>query len=153
MDENVVKPWFQDGLRFQCTGCGKCCTGTPGYVFLSHSDVERLKERFQCETEDFLQRFTRYVDGQYALLDRPGSYDCIFLKDNKCTVYENRPTQCRTFPWWIHNLRGPEDWEEAGKRCEGINHADAPVVPALHIETQCLSYLDNLLDQNFEFDE
>lgn len=148
-----ITPWFQEGLRFQCTGCGKCCTGSPGYVFLSQTDIERLSHHFQCSPTDFTKKMTRFVDGQYALLDRPGSYDCIFLQNNQCSVYENRPTQCRTFPWWIHHLRGPSDWEEAATRCEGINHKDAPVIPASHIEAECLSYLDNLLDQNFEFDE
>jgi len=150
MDE-VEEPWFDAGLKFKCTGCGKCCTGSPGYVFLSNADLERFAAHFQCSIEEFMQRYTRFVEGQYALLDRPETYDCIFLADKKCTVYEARPTQCRTFPWWVHHLREPKDWEEAAIRCEGINHPDAPVVPSLHIQEQCLTYLDNLLDQNFSF--
>ena len=149
MDEEV-KPWFEDGLRFKCTGCGKCCTGSPGYVFLSHTDLARLSAHFQLTEVEFTQKHTRYIDGQYALLDREESYDCTFLKNKQCSVYEARPTQCRTFPWWVHNLREPGDWEEAAKRCEGINHPDAPVVSSLHIQEQCLTYLDNLLDQNFD---
>ncbi len=153
MDEAIKEeeevPWFENGLRFKCTGCGKCCTGSPGYVYLSLEDLKRLSAHFHLTEEDFLKKYARQIDDQYALLDRPGTYDCIFLRDNKCTVYDARPTQCRTFPWWIHNLRNPEDWEEAAKRCEGINHPEAPLVPSLHIQTECLTYLDNLLDQNF----
>jgi Fe-S-cluster containining protein len=143
------EPWFQEGLRFQCTGCGKCCTGSPGYVFLSHFDLERLAAHFSLSLEEFAKKYTRLIDGQYALLDRLGSEDCIFLEQNRCTVYEARPIQCQTFPWWIHNLREPEDWKEAENRCEGINHPEAPLVPSLEIQAQCLTYLDNLLDQNF----
>lgn len=153
MDTQIAveqEPWFSEGLRFKCTGCGKCCTGSPGYVFLSLGDLERLSLHFGLTQEQFTQKYTRYIDGQYALLDRPTTYDCILLKDNKCTAYEARPTQCRTFPWWIHHLREPSDWEDAAGRCEGINHPDAPVVPSLHIQEQCLTYLDNLLDQNFD---
>ncbi len=148
----VKTPWFDDGLKFKCTGCGACCTGSPGYVYLSKSDLENLAEHLQCTPEEFAKKYTRLIDEQYALLDKPTSYDCIFLMDKKCTVYEARPVQCRTFPWWIHNLREPQDWEEAAKRCEGINHKDAPVVPSLHIQEQCLTYLDNLLEQNFTLD-
>lgn len=148
MDE--IEPWFQEGLRFHCTGCGKCCTGSPGYVYLSQSDLERLSQHFGLSETDFLKQYARSVDGQYALLDRPGSYDCLFLKDKRCAVYEARPTQCRTFPWWIHNLREVSDWEEAALKCEGINHPDAPLVPSLHIQEQCLTYLDNLLGTNFD---
>lgn len=151
VDETTQEPWFKKGLKFQCTGCGKCCTGSPGYVFLSSTDIERFANHFQISPEEFTKQYTRFLDGQYALLDRPGSYDCIFLKDNKCSAYEGRPTQCRTFPWWLHNIRTSEEWEEAGKRCEGINHPEAPVVPSLHIEQQCLTYLDNLIETNFSF--
>jgi Fe-S-cluster containining protein len=145
----TVEPWFEEGLRFKCTGCGGCCTGSPGYVFLSQTDLERLAEHKQMTPEAFAKKYTRLVDDQYALLDHPGNYDCVFLKDKKCTVYEARPTQCRTFPWWVNHLRDEEDWKAAKERCEGIDHPDAPIVPSLHIQEQCLTYLDNLLDQNF----
>lgn len=147
IEQNV--PWFDKGLRFKCTGCGGCCTGSPGYVYLSESDLERLAVHHQLTPQEFAKKYTRLVDGQYALLDRPTTYDCIFLQDKQCTVYEARPVQCRTFPWWIHNLRDEKDWEEAAKRCEGINHPEAPLIPSLHIQEQCLTYLDNLLEQNF----
>ncbi len=143
-------PWFKKGLRFKCTGCGHCCTGSPGYVFLSQSDFAAIADHLQLTHEEFSKRYIRIVDGQPALLDTPGTDACIFLKNNKCSVYNARPVQCRTFPWWIHSIRTPKDWAETAQRCEGINHPDAPVVPALEIETQCATYLDNLIDQNFE---
>ena len=149
--EAVTEVWFAEGLKFKCTGCGKCCTGSPGYVFLSRSDLDRLADHFQLSSAAFARKYTRIVDGQWALLDRKGSADCIFLRDNKCSAYEARPTQCRTYPWWIHNLREKSDWEEEAKHCEGINHVDAPEIPAVVIQEQCLTYLDNLLDQNFTF--
>ena len=149
MDVEKPVPWFDDGLRFKCTGCGKCCTGSPGYVYLSLADLERLAEHFQCTNQEFIAKYGRQVEEQYSLLESETTYDCVFLKDKQCSVYEARPTQCRTFPWWIYNLRDSHDWEEAGKRCEGINHKDAPIVDSLHIQTQCFTYLDNLLEQNF----
>ena len=148
MDE--VKPWFDDGLRFKCTGCGKCCTGSPGYVYLSKKDIDTLADHFNTSKEEFTKKYTRFVDGTYALLDRSGSHDCIFLKNNQCIVYEARPSQCRTFPWWLGHLRTPKDWEEASKRCEGINHPEAPLVPSLKIQVECLTYLDNLIEQIFD---
>jgi Fe-S-cluster containining protein len=145
------KPWFQEGLKFKCTGCGKCCTGAPGYVYLSNTDIKNLSEHFKMSSEDFCKKYTRLVDGIHALLDRAPTYDCIFLENSKCSVYESRPVQCRTFPWWVGNLRTPADWEEAATHCEGIDHEDAPIVPLEHIEKETLTYLDNLIDQNFNF--
>jgi len=37
-------------------------------------------------------------------------------------IYPVRPTQCRTWPFWAGNLRSPADWNEAARRCPGINH-------------------------------
>lgn len=141
-----IEMWFKEGLSFKCTGCGQCCTGSPGYVFLSESDVEKLAEHFSMSIPEFLRKYTRLVDGGSALLDRPGSEDCIFLKNKQCSVYEDRPVQCRTFPWWVQNLRKPEDWQEAAERCEGINHPDAPIVSSEEIQKHCFTYLDNLSD-------
>jgi Fe-S-cluster containining protein len=149
MDEIKEVPWFDDGLKFKCTGCGQCCTGSDGYVFLSNLDIRNLSEHLSLPENQFKQKYTRSVNGEYALLDQPKSGDCIFLKDNKCSAYEARPVQCRTFPWWVHNLRGPEEWEAAGAHCEGINHPDAPVILGSHIEQQCLSHLGNLLEKSF----
>jgi len=141
------KPWFAQGLKFQCTGCGKCCTGAPGYVFLSSVDLEHLANHLSLDVATFKKKYTVQVDDRIALIDLPGSYDCIFLTNRRCSIYEARPIQCRTFPWWISNLRDPADWEEASKRCEGINHPEAPVVPSLEIEVKCLTYLDNILEE------
>jgi Fe-S-cluster containining protein len=150
VDEINKEPkWFDKGLHFQCTGCGKCCTGSPGYVFLSESDLQKAARYLNLSIQDFAKKYTRLIEGTYALLDRARSDDCIFLKDNLCSIYEARPTQCRTFPWWIQHLREPSDWEEASQRCEGINYPEAPLIPSLQIQEQCMTYLDNLLDQNF----
>ena len=116
-----IEIWFKNGLSFSCTGCGNCCTGADGYVFLSRADVENLAASFEMPIPNFLRKYTRLVNGDVALLDRPGSGDCIFLKEKRCSVYEARPVQCKTFPWWIQNLRQPSDWQEAARHCEGIN--------------------------------
>jgi hypothetical protein len=144
-------PWFKKGLRFKCTGCGKCCTGSDGYVFLSPQDIEIMASHFQLSTEKFIDRYTRIVDSQICLLDSPESDKCIFLKDNRCFAYAARPVQCRTFPWWLHNLDHPESWQCAASHCEGINHPDAPIVDGNSIAIACMEYIDNLVDQNSDF--
>lgn len=144
-------PWFKEGLRFKCTECGKCCTGSPGYVYLSQTDLSKLAEHFKLSEEVFTKEYTRVVDGQLALIDRPQSDACVFLKEEKCSVYTARPTQCKTFPWWLHTLRSKKSWNEAAKDCEGINHPDAPIISGVEIAKQCTTYLDNLVEQNFAF--
>ena len=144
-----MSSWFQKGLKFSCTGCGKCCTGSPGYVFLTQADLEKLAVHFNLSPAQFARKYCRFKEGKYALLENRKTYDCVFLRDNRCTVYEARPIQCRTYPWWVENLRDQNAWEEAAKHCEGIDHPDAPLIPALQIEEQCAISLDSLLEQNF----
>lgn len=152
MEENLdqnTQEWFKEGLRFKCTGCGKCCTGAPGYVFLSPRDIDALASHLEMSISDFMKKYTYQVDEKVSLIDRPKSDHCIFLKNNQCSVYEARPSQCRTFPWWVYFLKDKASWQKAKRHCEGIDHPDAQVVPAVEIAVQQLTYSDNLLEQNF----
>lgn len=127
-EDKEEKPWFQEGLRFKCTGCGQCCTGAPGYVWIDENEIHAIAEFLSLSREDFIQKYTRRVHGRLSLKENAKTYDCVFLKDKKCQIYPVRPTQCQTFPWWLENLESKEAWEEAALHCEGINHPDAPLI-------------------------
>ena len=130
--------WFKDGLQFECTGCGNCCTGGPGYVWVSDEEISRLAEHLQISVTEVRKRYCRKLSGHVSLKEKPpnsrGEYDCVFLKeipsepvDGKpqvkriCTVYPVRPLQCRTWPFWQGNLSSRHAWEGASRRCPGIN--------------------------------
>jgi Fe-S-cluster containining protein len=112
-------PWYRDGLAFSCTRCGACCTGAPGYVWVSDEEIERLAE-FRGETpEQFAAKFVRRVEDRHSLIEKPGG-DCIFWdKSAGCTVYNARPIQCRTWPFWPENVETPADWTHVRKICPG----------------------------------
>jgi len=130
------EPWFAAGLRFTCTQCGNCCSGSSGSVYLSQADIARLAAHFEVAPGRFVRRYTHLVRGRRVLNDQASSSDCVFLRDNLCTVYEARPTQCRTYPWWLRNIRDPESWQAAAAFCEGIDHPTAPLIPATEILAQ-----------------
>lgn len=136
-EDAAAEPWYADGLSFVCTGCGKCCTGASGSVYVSQADLKRLAEFLGMPAGKFAKQYTRSFLGRRALIDRPRSPDCVFLEGKACTVYEARPTQCRTYPWWVRNLHDRESWQEAAEVCEGINHPRAALVPLSEIEEQC----------------
>lgn len=133
-DEPPKIPWYSGGLRFKCTECGKCCTGGPGYAWVTNEEIQAIADYLKMNIKDFGKKYLRFTKGRYALVEK-SSYDCIFLKDKKCTIYPVRPNQCRTFPWWVQNLTSPESWKEAAMSCEGISE-DAPLVPLETIQTQ-----------------
>ena len=111
---------FDKGVFFTCTGCGACCQGE-GDVTLSALDADRLAEHFAADGIDrglVLDAFTEMRGARHTLKDQ-SSGDCIFWRDG-CTVYDARPTQCRTFPFWVSTLRSKTAWKETRHRCEGI---------------------------------
>lgn len=80
-------PWYRDGLAFSCTRCGDCCTGTPGYVWVSAEEIQQLAEFRGVPVEEFSARFVRLVGDRYSLIEKPEG-DCIFWdKQAGCTVY------------------------------------------------------------------
>lgn len=123
-------PWYKEGLRFKCTECGKCCTGSPGYVWVNEAEIAAMAEFLNISIEAFSRKYLRQKNNRYALIEKKsqGNFDCIFLKDKKCSIYPVRPAQCRKFPWWKENLNSEESWKLAAQECEGIND-DAPLVP------------------------
>ena len=118
-DSTAATPWFQDGLAFECTRCGACCTGAPGYVWVDAAEIAALAA-FRGESLDqFSRQFVRQVGDRLSLVERPGG-DCIFWdKTAGCTVYPARPTQCRTWPFWPENIETREDWKHVTSGCPG----------------------------------
>lgn len=135
----IKESWYSKGLSFKCTECGKCCTGAPGYVWVTEEEIQHIAAYLNISSQEFHQKYVRWVDGSLSLREDPNTYDCLFLKDNKCQIYPHRPTQCRTFPWWPTNLRTEEDWKEAAKYCEGIN-SEAPVISAEIINSELAKF-------------
>jgi Fe-S-cluster containining protein len=118
-------------LRFECTGCGKCCTqrGDYAHVYVGDREVRALATLLGTSPARFRREHTE-VDalGWRQLRFRDGL--CTFLdpQSQRCTVYAARPIQCRTFPFWPEIL-GPKGWsDEVKELCEGIDRGD--VVPA-----------------------
>jgi Fe-S-cluster containining protein len=130
------EPWYSQGLPFKCTECGGCCTGSPGYIWVSDQEIVQIADHLKVSIDHFMQNYVRYVDGKLSLLEDHKNYDCVFLKDKKCSIYSVRPKQCRTFPWWPRHLKSKEDWDAAASYCEGINHPEACTVPLNIIEEQ-----------------
>lgn len=114
------KLFYRDGIRFECQGEGRCCMsrGKYGYVYLSFSDRRRLASHFKIPLSEFTARYTIKTDGLYEL--KYADKDCPFLKDNRCNVYEARPWQCRTWPFWPENLNSSVWNEEIAPYCPGI---------------------------------
>lgn len=132
--------WYSAGLRFECTQCGNCCSGPPGYVWVTKQEIARIAAFLGREDKRLDNKHLRREGFRHSLTEKPDG-DCVFLKrqDGKalCSIYPVRPHQCRTWPFWNANLKTPDAWNEAHcTTCPGMNQGKHyPLVQIEQIRT------------------
>lgn len=126
------RPFYADGLRFECQGTGRCCMsrGEYGYVYLTHEDRRRLAAHLGLSVRAFIQVHCATTEGQLHLRDV--TQECRFLTGTRCGVYEARPTQCRTWPFWPENMNARTWRREVESFCPGVGKGR--VFPASEIK-------------------
>ena len=88
-----------------CTTCGNCCKElTPG---MTDEEAQRLAAHLGLSLADFRGQYLKAPgspgedsqddadDARWRIRGKP----CPFLKDNRCSVYEGRPAECRNYPY------------------------------------------------------
>ncbi len=111
--------WYRDGLRFECTRCGHCCTGAPGHVWVNHDEINAIAG-FVGESAEEIREFRTRQVGRRVTLREKSNGDCVFYdRAAGCTIYPVRPRQCRTWPFWESNVVTPEAWNKTCEICPG----------------------------------
>ena len=118
--ENLKRRFYADGLHFECTGCGDCCTFSDGVVFISPLEIDIVAQHLNISYKECVEKYINESQGRTVLKDKDDA--CIFFKDKKCTIYDVRPMQCRTFPFWSTNLKSQYRWKTVGEKGVGIGH-------------------------------
>jgi Fe-S-cluster containining protein len=121
---NIVK---KDGFSYAfnvaaCSSCaGRCCTGDSGYIYVNKSEVEKISKLLDMQINDFVKKYLFKKGYKYSIkeLEYEGSYECIFYdRDaNGCRIYDARPTQCITFPFWDYYKNRVDELQQ---ECPGI---------------------------------
>ena len=88
-----------------CNTCaGRCCTGESGYIYISKAEIENISKLLNLDVSEFVKQYLFKKMYKYSIKERivEGSHECIFYDapSNGCKIYEARPLQCRTFPFW-----------------------------------------------------
>lgn len=115
------RPWYHAGLRFQCTECGDCCGGAPGYVWLNKEEIKAIAAKIgEPDVDTFEDMYVRKIGIRKSLREFPNG-DCVFFdtESRGCAVYDVRPRQCRTWPFWDSNLKTLDAWEQTCDACPG----------------------------------
>lgn len=78
-----------------CLGCAACCKNySPRF---KTPDIKRIARHLKMKEGAFIEAYLRLdEEGDYVVRSKP----CPFLRgDNKCSVYEVRPSDCSRFPY------------------------------------------------------
>ena len=112
--------WYSEGLQFQCTQCGDCCSGDPGVVWMTPDEMKKICEYTGLTETELKVKYSQKIGRKTTLRERDNG-DCVFLHETTrgCTIYPVRPAQCRTWPFWNSNLESPATWEEVKRSCPG----------------------------------
>ena len=124
-------PWYSDGLAFECTRCGTCCTGEPGFVWVTDEELAAIAAFLGRPFHEVRDLYSRKARGRRSLREKANG-DCTFYdRQTGCTIYSVRPPQCRTWPFWDSNVATPEDWEHTCQICPGSGRGD--IIPVEEI--------------------
>jgi Fe-S-cluster containining protein len=81
--------------KVDCLSCANCCKNySPRF---KGPDIKRISKVMGLRETDFITTYLKMdEDGDYVLQSLP----CPFLEaDNRCRIYEDRPSDCRRFPY------------------------------------------------------
>jgi Fe-S-cluster containining protein len=77
-----------------CLTCANCCKTTSPIFY--QRDVERASKALRMKPGTFIETYLR-IDEEKDLVFKAAP--CPFLEsDNRCRIYEDRPTACREYP-------------------------------------------------------
>jgi hypothetical protein len=98
-----ASPNVREAAIYNCSKCPGYCCSYP-LIPLTKRDVERLAKHFDLSFEEARVKFTKEDSGEkYAMRRKADKYFgriCRFFDTEKrrCTVYEARPSTCRSYP-------------------------------------------------------
>ena len=81
--------------KVDCLKCANCCKQySPRF---KTPDVKRISKLLRMRESEFIEEYLKVdEDGDFVAKTAP----CPFLgDDNYCTIYEDRPSDCRRFPY------------------------------------------------------
>jgi len=92
IDEIVYRLNIEISKQIDCTTCGNCCMKlTP---VITDQVIQRLSQRLKLKPKQIKEDYIEMAEGEQYFKYLP----CVFLKEKKCTIYNDRPEACSSFP-------------------------------------------------------
>ncbi len=87
-----------------CLKCANCCkTMTPTY---NRADIIRIANHLEMKPKEFVEKWLYKEEESGDWVNKTQPCQFLNLKNNKCSIYEVRPKDCKEFP---HHNKKPFD--------------------------------------------
>ncbi len=93
--DSIVHGHYDDiSSQIDCTACGNCCKIV--LPLLSPEDITRLAGALDTSNEQVIAEYLEPAEEDPRLTFK--TTPCPLLSEKKCSVYEGRPDDCRSYP-------------------------------------------------------
>lgn len=132
------------GIYFQCTQCGKCCSNdVDGDIFIFWDDIRNISKILNLSYEAFAEKYLKIKKNDFSLYDEnleeigkeksmytlvlnfESRQDCLFLEHKAgkslCKIYQARPAQCEQYPFWSMIMTEEATFSDHRLSCPGFS--------------------------------
>ncbi len=89
--------------ELSCHQCGKCCH-QPNIIILPQ-EVDRISAAAGTDLYSFMTEYVLQTSDGRLLFNKSPGFPCRFLnKDNRCSIWKDRPQICDDFPFMVSML-------------------------------------------------
>ena len=107
---------------FRCQQSGNCCKAS-GYVYVTSNNIKEMASTLNISVELFLKQFVININGWQVIASPTFRTNCFLNLNQRCAIYENRPTECKTYPNWPTIWESDESLIEESNQCPGLKQA------------------------------
>lgn len=118
---------YPKNVCFTCSKCGLCCGDTSAktrHILLLKADAEKIAIFTGQNISKFAHKIQNKRPYIYEMHKNVDTGKCIFLEDNKCTIYKYRPLICRFYPCELLTNEKGKHIFKVTLECPGICQQD-----------------------------
>lgn len=97
LDQRVFETTRRVWARIDCTTCANCCREVK--PTFSEDEVNRLAQRLAMPPQQFIDAYLEPTEPGDENPWQTRTTPCPFLKDTRCSVYDDRPANCKGYPY------------------------------------------------------
>jgi len=110
-------------IQFKCVKCGICCGDTrerTRHILLLNDEANDIALATSQPISDFASKIEDKSPYRYELKKTIENGKCVFLNQNRCTIYSFRPLICRFYPFGLKTTEKEQRTFYYTKECPGI---------------------------------